>query len=872
MKQSAGDPAGSFTGRRYSRKPRPTVLLADRVARRLITTSGIGGIIAVSLVGLFLLWVALPLLRPARIAPVAGGAPDSAAAAPAGAAVVATRIDNYGIMSWSLLADGSLVVQELGSGATIHRAQVLAGAVPTVASSGGDRLILGFADGSVVTAAIEFTSRYLQEDGLPADLATMGAGESRSWQEGLVTRTPEGQWRHQVVTLTPDAPLVLGSAPIRLADVTVTTGGMVVGALDAADTFHYSQVTWRTNMMTGEVTARTRDGAVALGAEGHRAYQALKLNDTGTFAVLIAADGHMVKLADEGQGYAIIGAQDLAPAPGVEVTAVTFLAGKVSLAVGDTRGGVGIWFPVAGRDGNSSTFVNARRLGGADTRAKGAPGSPVTALGSSGRTRMLAIGHADGSLEVYNATNARRLARVAGKLGPVRQVALSPRQDQLLAVGTDGRGLWSLDAPYADVSLRMLLRPVWYEGYPEPAYVWQSSAATDSAEPKLSLMPLIFGTLKATFYSMLFGLPIALLAAIYTSEFLPRSTRARVKPVIEIMASLPSVVLGFLAALVIAPMVEGHIVPVLAVVVLGPFFVLLGAHIWQLLPRDVAPRLTAVRPLVVLACLAVGAFAAWRAAPVLESAMYAGDFKAWLDGRIGTGTAGWVPLLLAPCGLFVAWLNVRHGDIVLRRLGARWRHREIALLDLARFLVSALAVLGLAYALGWLANAAGWDPRGSVFGTYVQRNALIVGVAMGFAVIPLIYTISEDALVSVPDHLRAASLGAGASNWQTAVRVIIPPAMSGLFSAAMIGLGRAVGETMIVLMAAGNTPVMEWNIFNGFRTLSANLAVELPEAVQNSTHYRTLFLAALTLFAMTFILNTVAEAVRLHFRRKTRQM
>ena len=143
---------------------------------------------------------------------------------------------------------------------------------------------------------------------------------------------------------------------------------------------------------------------------------------------------------------------------------------------------------------------------------------------------------------------------------------------------------------------------------------------------------------------------------------------------------------------------------------------------------------------------------------------------------------------------------------------------------------------------------------------------------MGFAVIPIIYSISEDALVSVPDHLRAASLGAGATAWQTAVLVVMPPAMSGLFSAAMIGVGRAVGETMIVLMAAGNTPIMDMNIFNGFRTLSANLAVELPEAVQGSTHYRTLFLAALALFAMTFVLNTAAEGVRLHFRKKTSRL
>ena len=93
--------------------------------------------------------------------------------------------------------------------------------------------------------------------------------------------------------------------------------------------------------------------------------------------------------------------------------------------------------------------------------------------------------------------------------------------------------------------------------------------------------------------------------------------------------------------------------------------------------------------------------------------------------------------------------------------------------------------------------------------------------------------------------------------------------MSGLFSAVMIGLGRAVGETMIVLMATGNTPVMEMNVFNGFRTLSANIAVELPEAVQNSTHYRALFLAALVLFAMTFVVNTVAEIVRIRFRKRS---
>ncbi len=143
---------------------------------------------------------------------------------------------------------------------------------------------------------------------------------------------------------------------------------------------------------------------------------------------------------------------------------------------------------------------------------------------------------------------------------------------------------------------------------------------------------------------------------------------------------------------------------------------------------------------------------------------------------------------------------------------------------------------------------------------------------MGFAIIPIIYTLAEDALSLVPEHLRSASLGCGATPWQTATRVIIPTAMSGLFSAVMVGLGRAVGETMVVLMAAGGTPVLDLNMFNGFKTLSVGLATELPDAVENSTHYRTLFLAALTLFAMTFVLNTVAELVRLHFRKRAYQL
>src|SRR5690606_8672151 len=130
-----------------------------------------------------------------------------------------------------------------------------------------------------------------------------------------------------------------------------------------------------------------------------------------------------------------------------------------------------------------------------------------------------------------------------------------------------------------------LFMPVWYEGYAHPQHIWQSSAASVEPEVKFSLYPLISGTLKRTFYSLLFGAPIALLAAIYTSEFTSGRVRSYVKPTVEMMASLPSVVLGFLAALVFAPLVEDVVPAALSSLLLVPFTLLCGAFFWQLLPR-----------------------------------------------------------------------------------------------------------------------------------------------------------------------------------------------------------------------------------------------------------------------------------------------
>jgi phosphate transport system permease protein len=338
------------------------------------------------------------------------------------------------------------------------------------------------------------------------------------------------------------------------------------------------------------------------------------------------------------------------------------------------------------------------------------------------------------------------------------------------------------------------------------------------------------------------------------------------------MASLPSVVLGFLAALVFAPFVEKIVPTALACLVTVPLTFLLGAYLWQLLPQRTMLRFERFRLLFLFVLLPVGLLSAWPLGPLAERLLFAGDLMSWLDGQVGNGTGAWLLLCLPASGLASAALLTLYANPWLRRRAGDWTRRQFAIVNLGKFVAAFVFAVVLAYCASFALNDLGFDPRGSFVDTYVQRNALVVGFVMGFAVIPIIYTIADDALTTVPDHLRSASLGCGATPWQTAYRVVIPTAMSGLFSALMIGLGRAVGETMIVLMAGGNTPVTDWNIFNGFRTLSANIAVELPEAVRDSTHYRTLFLAALTLFVLTFLVNTVAEVVRQRFRRRAYQL
>ena len=856
----------SFTGLTRTRKTARSVAILDEVSRWTITVGGIATILAVALVCLFLLWVVLPLLGGGSVHETS--ASQRAPASP----MLAAAEDDYRRVAWTLHEDGAVALFAVSDGAVFAREQVFNPADVRCLVTHGDTVQLGRVDGSVVTLRIGVTADVLDASAAPASLADLETSRTRVVGTALYERTPSGQFRRQQLQILQREPVSLGEHPVLHVDVAETSNGRVLAAVTADGTLHFKERSVTTNMLTLEETEVLRGASLPLRKLvpdlGETLPDHVLLAGAGDNVYLLWSDGRLVRIDSRDlEAPKVAEILDTVTGSG-RITAVSFLIGKSTLLLGDDAGTVSAWFRIKPDDASTpdgSHLVLAREF-----HDEGR--SPVVSIDPSQRSRLFAVGHRDGQVSVFHGTSARLVAsaRVPGK-DDITCVRLSPKEDGLLCLGSRGMHRWDLDPGHPELTLASAFLPVWYEGYTEPTHSWQSTGGSDDFEPKFGLWPLVFGTLKATFYCLLFGVPLALLAAIYTSEFLHPRRKARIKPLIELMASLPSVVLGFLAALVFAPIVEEHLMPLLTMTLTVPLVLLLGAQLWQGLPTSWRPFAERWRLVAAVTAVPLGLWLGQMLGPLLEAVLFDGDLKHWLaistrasgDGR-GSAFGGWL-FALFPMAGFVTALSMTF--LTQTALGRRLPQNGVA-----RFGIGAVSSLAIAALLAAIFTGLGWDLRGGIVGTFDQRNSLVVGFVMGFAVIPIIYTIAEDALSAVPAHLRAASLGAGATQWQTAVRIILPTALSGVFSAVMIGLGRAVGETMIVLMAAGNTALLDLNVFNGFRTLSANIATELPEAVRDSTHYRTLYLAALCLFVMTFVLNTFAEVVRQRFRKRAFQL
>jgi phosphate transport system permease protein len=258
-----------------------------------------------------------------------------------------------------------------------------------------------------------------------------------------------------------------------------------------------------------------------------------------------------------------------------------------------------------------------------------------------------------------------------------------------------------IDAAVNTATWSMMLKPYQWSGYEEPSYIWQPVSPIH----KYNLVPLFIGSLKTTIVSLLFAVPLALAAAIYVSQLAHPKTREWLKPAIELLAGIPSVVLGFFALIVMASVLQ------------------------------------------------------------------------------------------------------------------------------------------------------------AIFGYESRLNAFVAGIALAVAVIPVVFSIAEDALTSVPRSFTHAALALGSSKWQTAWKIVLPAATPGVFAAIVLGFGRAIGETMVVLMASGNASIVSASIFDSTRTMTATIAAELAETVFGGTHYRILFLVGAMLFVVTFISNMAADIV-----------
>lgn len=726
--------------------------LTDHSAKYSISVGGVSIIFAVFLIMFFLLYVVLPMFIPATMEKrsemgMPGGVEDK---------TLHYAIDDYKQVAVRLTDSGRVLAFNTETQQVLFDNEIPLGGAQvtsfTLINEAKNQFAYGLSDGRVLIGSIGFNISY------PNNVRTV---------------TPELIWPYG----EEGKRLSLGSIE-RLAVRDSSSRMMIITQSDQSEALSVRTFSKRSSFLTETVELE-----VDSETQMHISF------DTD-YILLGGRMRDLVLVSNEGQAeyYNIsnIHAPELLQKVRLisvdeTITDVTFLTGNYSMMFATDKGRVVQWFPV--RDKNNDFALHEIRQFQRDTK-------PIVAMGVEDARKGFAIGDESGQFNLFYSTSERHLRSKQVADEPITYIRMAPRANGALVETASGRLIsYDIDNPHPEVSLSSLWSKVWYEGYSEPTYTWQSSSGTDDFEPKFSLTPLTFGTIKAALYSMLFAVPIAIFAAIYTAFFMDKQTRQWIKPSVELIEALPTVILGFLAGLWLAPYMEANLPGFFAIVIVVPLGIIAFGLFWSKLPEK------------------------WRImVPVGRRAV-----------------------LMIPVIILLGWLSLSLSTPIEQAFfQGDMRH--------------------------WLTDSAGID--------FDQRNAMVIGFAMGFALIPTIFSVAEDAIYSVPAYLVNGSYALGASGWQTLTGVVLPTASPGIFSAIMLGFGRGVGETMIVLMASGNTPIMDVNLFEGMRTLSANLAVEMGETEVDSSHYRVLFLAGLVLFIFTFFFNTLAEVVRQKMRRK----
>lgn len=727
--------------------------IKDRLAKHMIGFGGISVIVAIVLIFFYLMYVVFPLFLPGGTEPVAEYSTPKDGHQTLHLAMeeqneIAVRFDNAANATFLNTADGSINTRyelELPAGASVTSFSAATPATSLVA--------YGLSDGQVLVVKHAYKVSYPNDKRLITPVIEYPFGDSPLEVDDMgnalnLLAMQRNEEQATIVGMTEDQRVI------------ITTLTLEESMFD--------------DELSVEIDSSTIDGTptdishLLLDKEQRVLYIAEKSGQLSAYDITNPSDAELI------QRLSVVG-------PGERITDLKFLAGDISLLIATNTGKISQWFTV--RDKNNNDILTR-------IREFDASGQHVNKILPEYFRKSFITTSDQGHISFHHTTAGHTVIRTQIGNAALEHMAISPRASALLVEDANQQlHFWHVDNEHPEVSWNSLWGEVWYESYPEPDYIWQSSSASNDSEPKFSLTPISFGTIKAAFYAMLFAVPIAIMGAIYTAYFMTPKMRSTVKPSIEIMEALPTVILGFLAGLWLAPFIEVYLAGIFTLLILLPLSILVCSYLWFLLPRDLRGRVSeGWQSLMLIVPIILTAWLSFALSHPIEVLLFDGSMRNWLDTEMGIG--------------------------------------------------------------------------------YDQRNSLVVGLAMGFAVIPTIFSITEDAIFSVPKHLTTGSLALGATQWQTLIRVVLLTASPGIFSAVMIGLGRAVGETMIVLMATGNTPLMDMSIFQGMRTLSANIAVEMPESEVDSTHYRILFLAALVLFMFTFFFNTIAEVVRQRLRRK----